>query len=92
MKIRQGFVSNSSSSSFIAIGNIQKYKDYDDIENLVETSEAQVLVGSEDGLNNDEYCVTEFFTQSDCDYMDEHRILITEDMVGKYVIIGTRNC
>lgn len=90
MKIRQGFVSNSSSSSFIAVGDIKKYEKYEDIEDLIENSDKEMLVGSEDGLNDKEYCEPIHFTESGDDYMDNGRILITEDMVGKYVIYGTK--
>jgi len=91
MKIRQGFVSNSSSSSFIAVGDIKKYKEYSDIEELIENSEDIVLVGYEDGLNDKEYCKTICFSESSDECMTKGRILITEDMVGKFIIHGTKN-
>lgn len=90
MKIRQGFVSNSSSSSFIAVGDVKKYKEYSDIEELIENSENIVLVGNEDGLNDKEYCETIHFSESYDEQMEDGRILITEDMVGKYIIYGTK--
>ena len=87
MKIRTGFVSNSSSSSFIAVGTIHNFDNYDELDAL---DDYPSLVGEDDGLRKNEYLVADNFVVADDYGMDDGRILITEDMVGKYIVFGTK--
>lgn len=85
MKKRNGFVSNSSSSSFIAIGNIKKVDGKLDYEKL--GKEGIELIGEEDGFNANEYLEGTFQDFEEGDYIEME---ITQDMVGKKIIISTR--
>ena len=87
MKIRTGFVSNSSSSSFIAIGHILPYTAKE--QEMIENSNKRILCGYEDGIKDGHY-LDGIFWHIDEDTNKE--IEITEDMVGKKIIIGTRMC
>jgi len=50
MKIRSGFVSNSSSSSFVVLGYSVSGLTYDDVVNIEERDGITLLHGGEDGL------------------------------------------
>lgn len=124
MKIRNGFVSNSSSSSFILIGNTantdnrvefiqhikerltddeltelkSKLKDgleYSSISNIIselyelDNYSIDILNGNDSGLIRNEIIIKPNMI-FEGDYISNDRILITEDMVGKYIIYGSR--
>jgi len=50
MKARNGFVSNSSSSSFVVFGYSVSGLTYDDVENIEERDRITLLYGEEDGI------------------------------------------
>ncbi len=95
MKRRQGFVSNSSSSSFVVFGTAHersKLSD-DDIEQMYEKYEL-ILHGCEDGVC-DSLVVTADKIIIDTDGYDDvesGEYTITENDVGKTVFYGTRMC
>ena len=70
MKIRNGFVSNSSSSSFVLIGYMVESKDYDgDMEDLYDVVDAiaiekdfDCLFGSDDGLSKGQVAVGKLYS------------------------------
>ena len=105
MKIRQGFVSNSSSSSFVAVGlkipkialndemwrvsNKVGYNIYNDGEDGYE-SDTHFVIGREIALEDDGYMESEEVTQEEMDKMtDEIKEKFNVD--GEVIIIaGTR--
>jgi len=88
MKIRTGFVSNSSSSSFVLVGfkAVEGTKLYEQIKNLdyddVYELNLMKLKGSEGGLEDNAIAVGEEIASSDCDYMEPGKMSI-KDIVNK---------
>ncbi len=128
MKIRLGFVSNSSSCSFVILGsvldtsqkgfnqimysNLNEYerKNFDEVlsemykdstiadltsEEFIEIcyeSDVTLYKGSEGGMSSEtEVAVGTLIVDGD-DELESNVITITQDMVGKQIITGTRMC
>lgn len=88
MKIRNGFVSNSSSSSFVAVGYLVPCDE--ETNDMLSNSDKQILCGCEDGIQDGFYLDGEFWDIDEDTRYGE--IEITQDMVGKKIIISTRMC
>jgi len=100
MKIRNGFVSNSSSSNFIIIG-VRRKDDCDCGSVSHNSDELEILA-----IDSDEYDYVEGIVIDDAEYLDEKSISLNElqemakkvstileiDISQVELVIGTRSC
>lgn len=103
MKCRFGFVSNSSSSSFVAVGFKLLYDVSQDERDMFEEAGLDVLNGYEDGVKDGESVVCEMIASGD-EYMESNEISfssferVKKMMEEKYkgremkIFTGTRMC
>lgn len=80
MKIRQGFVSNSSSSSFVAIGlKINKSYDTEELRDIVDKMKMNIYDNSEDGYDDPDFMIIgQQIAEDDDGYMEETETTMSE--------------
>lgn len=93
MKVRNGFVSNSSSSSFIAVGiefpksELKRIFEifgafFDEDESECDYKGFKIILGNDDnGVRRDKILVSRFYTEADSEcggYLDDHSLNVKE--------------
>lgn len=78
MKIRSGFVSNSSSSSFVAVGIKILDKSDKNLYKMFEELNFYYLDGDEDGLKKDEKAVCVILGRVENDYIESRDVSLQE--------------